>query len=1494
LGAAILCCINSTFAQRKAGNAVAAQTTDTIYASAGTGGNINPSGTVLVTAGHNQSFTITPNENYYINDVLVDGSSVGPVDSYTFTSLNGTHTISVTFLANSFTIIATADANGNIMPSGDVPVTAGGNQSFSISANTGYHIQNVLVNGVSVGAVSSYPFTNVQQNDTILALFAIDTVTLVSSAGAHGTISPLGTLNLTYGSSQTYAITPDSGYHVGNVTIDTNTVQQGITTKTFLNITRNHTIDAEFNIDTFYIYDSTANHGSILPSGNNAVTFGSSFTATITPNTGYHIINVNVDGVSQGAITSYPFTNVIANHTVAATFAIDTLNVTSSAGPNGVIFPSGLTKATYGSSLHFSVVPNSGFRVASITDGETSEPVDTQYQLTNITSAHTISVTFIQDTLTITASANSHGTISPAGTVKVASDSNQTFALTPAVDYQLDSLLVDGSSVTPTLSYQFTNVIVNHTIRAVFTPVYDTVFTTVQGAGTISPSGQVSVMEGSTQSFTITPDSTSVLTDVIVDGSSVGAQTSYSFPNISTNHTIKAIFNAITFTIAASSDTNGTISPSGNVVVTYGVNQTFTITPKGGYHIVQVLVDSVSKGAINTYTFSDVKANHTIQVHFAINTYTISISAGSQGTTSPVGPITADSGTTQTIVFVPDTGYHVVNVTLDATSEGAIDTLVIPNVHGNHSVSVTFAINTYTISLTAGPNGTVLPNAPGTFNYDSTQTFTFTPSQGYHVDSVVVDTTYIGSPLSYTFTAIKANHSLRVIFSNTYTINASVVGNGLISPSGAVLVVQGTSQTFTIAADSGYHLLYVKVDTVSQGVITAYNFPAVNANHTIVATFAIDTFHIVATSGAQGSISPSGNVAVTFSSSQKFTITPETGYHIVDVMEDTTNLGAVTTYTFSNIASNHTITASFAINQYVIISTAGANGSISPSGIDTVDYDSSQTFTITPNPHYHILNVVVDTSQNKGAISSFVFSAVTRNHTIGATFAIDSFAVNISNSGGGRVSSVPNLSLYPYGTAVILSAIPDLDYAFTGWSGDTTASDSTITVYVTKTTDLTASFSILPAYNLKYRTATYLDWWSAKDASGDKKPVKRAAAEYDFQFEVTAPDTGYTLLTLYFGADASGSVNQFGQSDTIRTFSGLTDAISFSHSLDSIKHVTLSVIGRYFKGSRPKVSYSWNNGKKATAKTFDFLEARLPNPDLLNVLEEMYPAAYPAGLLLGVPGSGKSAANSVLLKSYKDAEKSIGSGLVAHDTSTSCLDLPKQANSLAPEVMKDGLFANLLSLRLNTGASLVGKFPNGFGELTYINPSDSTDPANGMSVNEIANLGDAVLSCVSTSTHITREEMYQLLFKLNGAFADSGGTTPIDTVSFAERTTLLGFRPLIDAPFLHPTPGVVPAKINPFQPEFLNATPNRYSLEQNYPNPFNPATTIEYSIKNAGRVTLVVYNILGQEVAHLVDAQMNPGKYTAIFNAGNYASGEYIYRLTSAGQVEVKKMVLVK
>jgi photosystem II stability/assembly factor-like uncharacterized protein len=88
--------------------------------------------------------------------------------------------------------------------------------------------------------------------------------------------------------------------------------------------------------------------------------------------------------------------------------------------------------------------------------------------------------------------------------------------------------------------------------------------------------------------------------------------------------------------------------------------------------------------------------------------------------------------------------------------------------------------------------------------------------------------------------------------------------------------------------------------------------------------------------------------------------------------------------------------------------------------------------------------------------------------------------------------------------------------------------------------------------------------------------------------------------------------------------------------------------------------------------------------------------------------------------------------------------------------------------------------------------------------------------------------------------------------------------------------------------------PAAYAVDQNYPNPFNPATVIKYQIPTSSHVSLKVYDLLGREVANLVDEQKNAGVYNVTFNGSSLSSGVYFYNITAGSYHSIKKMLLIK
>jgi len=127
-----------------------------------------------------------------------------------------------------------------------------------------------------------------------------------------------------------------------------------------------------------------------------------------------------------------------------------------------------------------------------------------------------------------------------------------------------------------------------------------------------------------------------------------------------------------------------------------GANQNFSIIPDTGFHIVDVLVDSVSIGVDTAYIFTQVLINHTIQAIFAINTYTLTVSSDSNGATVPSGIDTVNHGAVTTITATSSTGYHLakwqcvtgIAAIADTTSDST--TVVLKN--GDAEIKAFFAL----------------------------------------------------------------------------------------------------------------------------------------------------------------------------------------------------------------------------------------------------------------------------------------------------------------------------------------------------------------------------------------------------------------------------------------------------------------------------------------------------------------------------------------------------------------------------------------------------------------------------------------------------------------------------------------------------------------------------------------------------------------------------------------------------------------------------------
>jgi PKD repeat protein len=709
-----------------------------ISASASTGGSITPSGLVSVMYGSDQPFVFNPDPGHHLTDVVVDNVPQGPLLNYTFPAVTANHNISATFAINQYTINATAGPNGAIAPAGITTVDYGGNQSYTITPDTGYQVSDIFIDSVSIGSATNYTFTNIAANHTIAATFAINQLTINATAGPNGSIAPSGSTLVDYGGSQSYTITPDTGYHVADIVVDS--ISQGpVTNYTFTNVTSDHTITAAFAINQYTINATAGPNGSIAPSGSTLVDYGGSQSYTISPATGYRVSDVVVDSVSLGPITNYTFTNVVANHTIAATFLINApvANFTATPLSGGVPLTVTFTDLSTnnptswlwnfgeldnGTSVlqnptHTYFQPgNYSVELTATNDGGSNKTVRLGYIFTyypavaNFTGTPTTG-SYGLSGLTVQFSDHSTGGVSswnwdfgdgsysgantqqnPGHTYAVGRYSvNLTVANTFSSSYLLRENYINVTPNAPTSDFEtYDNDVDMNPLDQGFAPLsvffYDlssddpTSWTWNFGDGNVT---------------TITKDGSHEYGDIYHTFTNPGTyNVSLTANNAWGSDTSYKTITATGLTISASSGPNGAVTPSGETTVNYGATPTYTITPDVGYHVANVLVNGTSVGAVTSYTFPPVTTNKTISATFAINTYTVTSSVASgQGTISPLGTTTYNYGATPTYTITKNATYSIGTVLVDGSSVGAVSSYTFPALAANHTISASFTKN---------------------------------------------------------------------------------------------------------------------------------------------------------------------------------------------------------------------------------------------------------------------------------------------------------------------------------------------------------------------------------------------------------------------------------------------------------------------------------------------------------------------------------------------------------------------------------------------------------------------------------------------------------------------------------------------------------------------------------------------------------------------------------------------------------------------------------
>ena len=411
---------------------------------------------------------------------------------------------------------------------------------------------------------------------------------------------------------------------------------------------------------------------------------------------------------------------------------------------------------------------------------------------------------------------------------------------------------------------------------------------------------------------------------------------------------------AVTHTVTYNGNSNDTGSvpidsnsyiPGSTVTV---LNNSGNLT-KNGYVFSSWNTNSVGSGtnyAPNS-TFSMGSSNVILYAKWT-HVYTLTYAAGTHGSVSGSSPQIIVSGSNgSAVTAVPDTNYHFVNWSNDnSTQNPRTDT----NVQGNISVTANFAINTYTLTYTAGTNGSLTGSSPQTVNYGADgSAVTAVPATGYHFVNWSNDNSTQNPRTDTNIThdiSVTANFAI-----NTYTLTYTAGTHGSISGSSPQTINYGANgSAVTPIPSAGYHFVNWSNDNSTQNPRTDTN---VQGNISVTANFAINTYTLTYTAGTHGSISGSSPQTINYGADgSAVTAVPATGYHFVNWSDASVS----NPRTDTNVVANISVTANFS-NNYTLTYTAGTGGTITGTTPQTVITGSNgSAVTATPSTGYHFVN----------------------------------------------------------------------------------------------------------------------------------------------------------------------------------------------------------------------------------------------------------------------------------------------------------------------------------------------------------------------------------------------------------------------------------------------------------------------------------------------------------------------------------------------------------
>ncbi|QTA83471.1 Listeria-Bacteroides repeat domain-containing protein [Desulfonema limicola] len=901
-------------------------------------------------------------------------------------------------------------------------------------------------------------YFDIQPNNGKLVI----TSTITASAGANGKIEPSGTVKVINGNNQVFAITPDTGYYISDIKADG--ISAGTNPSyTFTSVTEDHTISAEFAINTYNVTFEPGAGGTITGSTTQTIEHGKDCTQVqAVPGNGYDFTGWTGD--YTGTENPLTITNVTSSKTIKAAFKIKTYTVKFEPEAGGTI--TGTTSQTieHGKDCtQVQAVPGNEYDFTGWTGDYTG--TENPLTITNVTSSKTIKAAFKIKTYTVKFEPEAGGTItgSTSQIIEHGKDCTQVQAV-PGNGYDFTGWTGDYTGTENPLT--ITNVTSSKTIKAAFKIKTYTVKFEPETGGTITGTTtqtieygkdctQVQAVPGNEYDFTGWT------------GDYTGTENPLTINNVTSSKTIKAAFKIKTYTVKFEQGAGGTITGSTTQTIEHGKDCTqVQAVPASGYEFIGWTGGYT--GNDNPLIVSNITSDKIIKADFKLKTYTIIFESSTGGKLNGTATQIVEHGKDcLPVEAIAESGYEFTGWTGSYT--GVEKILTITNIMSDMKITANFKPIIHTVSFLNKNNGyitgEILQKIP--HGQDCTPV-TAVPDEEY--EFYAWEGGYTGNENPLIITSVNEDMVVTAAF------RYKPAGNLALKITPEFINSAEITETFdiNIAVENvtelgGFDLELVYDPAVvmiaDENHVTLGDFPGSTGMEVSMTLPVIDNnsgrLNIKSSVSGQG-IKPDGSGILAIVA---FTL----------IKEAETVLSLENTEIISS--ENQTLTPGTAdalVKPVYILSEAGENGSIEPSGKNITAYGQSQSFTITANENYHISAIQAD-GEPLPQIDEYPktythdFHNVKDIHTIHAEFLINTYPVTLTPGSNGSLEGGTNQLIEHGENTTAVTAVPDFGYNFIRWTGDYSGTENPLVI-----TNVTNSIAVTAVFEPAFHTITFV------------------------------------------------------------------------------------------------------------------------------------------------------------------------------------------------------------------------------------------------------------------------------------------------------------------------------------------------------------------------------------------------------------------------------------